>query len=51
MKQQLTIQQKKQGNIVDYKTVGQKKGGGRRAIQVNHELLKDQGLDFSNNSF
>ncbi|WP_214779897.1 hypothetical protein [Exiguobacterium sp. s22] len=32
MKQQLTIQQKNQGNIFDYKTVMHKKLVGRRAI-------------------
>ncbi|MGX4670576.1 hypothetical protein JNUCC74_15540 [Cerasibacillus sp. JNUCC 74] len=51
LKQQLTIQQKNQGNKVDYKTVVQNKRGGRRAIQVNQELLKEQGFDFSSNSF
>lgn len=50
MKQQLTIQQKNKGKIVDYKVVRHKKRS-QRAIHVNQELLEEQGFDFSRNSF
>ncbi|MDY0409731.1 hypothetical protein ACFFIS_14900 [Virgibacillus soli] len=50
MKQQLTIQQKNQGNIVDYKVVRHKKRS-QRAIHVNQELLEERGFNFSRNSF
>jgi hypothetical protein len=48
MKQQLTIQQKNEGKIVDYKVVKHKKRS-QRAIHVNQELLEEQG--FFRNSF
>ncbi len=50
LNQQLTVQQKNRGKLVDYKNIDKKKKT-YRVIQVSHEFLEEQGFNFSRNSY